>query len=383
MSKLNCPVCGKSLTQVEYDKALGLWKAKQLHIKHLEAERQQLKKQELAYKRQAKEQARQLKRDRAEMRKEMRKQLSAQARESRRQLREQQVAYTRQLAKAVKRGVEKGVRKQQIALRKSQNKMSQLEKSLKRAADRYKNANEEITRLKKQIEQGITPQIEGLLEEKNLLAKLRELYPQDRFQHTGKGGDILQTVVDHGKDAGLIVYECKKVKTFSASHVAQAKQARSQRQADFAVLVTNAFPKKKQHYFVEKNVFVISPVSVEPISYTLRESLVRIAMLKLSNQAKQEAVQRVYDYLSSSEYNTKMNGIAEQLMDLGRDLKSEIDTHGRVWRKRYSAYRALFTDIGGIDHQLRVLVHGLGTGKVPELLPAAQRGYVEIEELQS
>lgn len=48
-----CPVCGKRLTQAEYDKALGLWKDKQEHIRHLEAERRSLKKKELRFRREA------------------------------------------------------------------------------------------------------------------------------------------------------------------------------------------------------------------------------------------------------------------------------------------------------------------------------------------
>jgi hypothetical protein len=43
---LRCPVCGKPLTQSEYEKALGLWDAKQAHIRHLEADRVRLKEQE-------------------------------------------------------------------------------------------------------------------------------------------------------------------------------------------------------------------------------------------------------------------------------------------------------------------------------------------------
>jgi len=39
-----CPVCGKPLTQIEYDKALGLWDKKQEHIKHLEDEQKKFKK---------------------------------------------------------------------------------------------------------------------------------------------------------------------------------------------------------------------------------------------------------------------------------------------------------------------------------------------------
>ena len=152
--------------------------------------------------------------------------------------------------------------------------MKQLENSLNLSATKYERANDEIRRLKEQIEKGITPQIEGLLEEDNLLAKLTELFPRDKFEHPGKGGDIVQIVIEQGREIGRIVYECKKVKHFDRKHIEQAKEARRIRHADFAILVTNAFPSKKQHFFVEKTVFVISPVSLEPITQTLRDNLV-------------------------------------------------------------------------------------------------------------
>ena len=43
--KRKCPVCGKPLTQSEFDRALGLWKDKQEHIQHLEEERKKLRTQ--------------------------------------------------------------------------------------------------------------------------------------------------------------------------------------------------------------------------------------------------------------------------------------------------------------------------------------------------
>ena len=219
------------------------------------------------------------------------------------------------------------------------------------------------------------------MEEDKLLSKLKELFPQDKFEHPGKGGDIIQFVVEQGKEVGKIVYECKKVKTFSKSHVEQAKEARRLRQADFAVLVTNAFPSKKQYYFVEKTVFVISPVSLEPITYTLRESLVKMALLRMSNEAKQKAVQRVYDYLSSNDYNNKINDVASQLMDLGKDLKVEMTSHKKTWEKRYHIYRALFTDIGMIDYQLKDLSQNRIEEKSKLLLPEKNR-FIEITELE-
>lgn len=404
-----CPVCGKPLTEAEFDQALGLWRQKQEHIKHLEAEQKKLKEQEkqnkrileverkklkareVQFKKQARQQAIVFKKEQEKIRRDARRDLAEQARKSGQQLNNQKLqlerSFNQKIKIEIKKGVEKGVEEQKAELakqaddlKKSKNKMAQLENSLRVSAEKYRKASEEIEKLKEQIQKGITPQIEGLLEEKVLLAKLEELFPQDKFEHPGKGGDIIQFVIEQGKEVGKIVYECKKVKNFEKKHIEQARQARDTRHADFAVLVTNAFPSKKQYYFVDKNVFVISPVSLEPITYTLRESLVRIALLKMSNAAKEKAVQRVYDYLSSHEYNDKVNDVANQLMELGRDLKKEIVFHKNTWERRYNIYRALFNDIGVIDSNLKDLVHNRLQNK-QRLLPEPKKQFPEIKEL--
>lgn len=398
--KFKCPVCGKPLTESEYDKALGLWKEKQQHIQHLEAERKRLKEQEKLNREKLFEERKKFQSQerlfKAEIRKQaidFKKNMEAEKKKAIKQLQNQESrlrkSFDQKLKTEIKKGVETGVaeqkkqlQKQQVELRKTKNKMAQLENSLKVSAKKYEQANEEIKKLKAQIEKGITPQIEGLLEEDNLLAKLRELFPQDKFEHPGKGGDIIQTILEQEKEIGKIVYECKKVKPpFQKRFIEQAKEARRLRAADFAVLVTNVFPAKKQYYFVEKTVFVISPVSLEPIVFTLRDSLVAIAMLKLSNEAKQKAVQRVYDYLSSNDYNNKINDVANQLVELARDLKSEISSHKRTWEKRYHIYRGLYMDVGTIDGRLKGLLQDRVVA-VPKPLLLEKGKFIEIEELE-
>ncbi|MBE2226859.1 MAG: DUF2130 domain-containing protein [Ignavibacteria bacterium] len=410
MSKnLKCPVCGKPLSQKEFDKALGLWDEKEEHIKHLEDERKKLKELEKANREKLKEEQKKLRLQQSKFKHQMQQQVKdfkleqnqikkdfdrlirEQNKQSDIKLKKQKDEFVKtfndKLNSQVKKQVDSNLKEQKRQLKKqetdlkaSKNKMAQLEKSLKLSAEKYDTANAEIKKLKEQIEKGITPQIEGLLEEKILLAKLRELFPYDDFQHTGKGGDILQTVIEQGKEIGKIVYECKKVKTFSNSHVEQAKIARNQRQADFAILVTNVFPKKKQYYFVDKNVFVISPLNLEPITFTLRESLVKIALLKISNAAKEKAVQKVYDYLSGSDYNNRMNTVANQLIDLGIELKKEIISHKNTWKKRYKVYQFMYNDIGMIDYRLKELVHH-GLNHKKDMLALPQKKYLQIEEL--
>lgn len=414
---LTCPVCGKPLTQTEYDKALGLWDEKQEHIKHLEAEQKKLREQAKkdkqkveAERKRLREKEQSFKAEQAKLRAQTKKALAEQAKKAdlaikkeralaaqklKQQRKQVETSLKKQMQTQLKEGIAKGVeqqknqlkkqeaefKKQQAEITKTKNKMALLEKSLKLSADKYQQANAEIKRLKEQIQKGITPQIEGLLEEDKLLAKLQELFPNDRFEHPGKGGDILQFVIEQEQQIGIIVYECKKVKNFDKKHIDQAKTARRIRGADFAVLVTNVFPSKKQFYFVEKTVFVISPISLEPITQTLRDSLVRIFMLRLSNEAKSKAVQQVYDYLSSTEYSNKVNDLASQLIDLGKELRTEVLSHKRVWEKRYKTYRSLYIDIGVIDHKLRSLIKGLPGTKTLQL-PAPPKQFIDIEELQ-
>lgn len=389
---LRCPVCTKPLTQDEYDKALGLWKDKQEHIKHLEAERKQMKEKERQFRQESRRQELEFKRQLSELREESRKSLAEQERKFGQRLNAQRTqmekSFNERMRREVEAKVNKGVaeqkrafQKKEVELSKTKNKMLQLERSLHLSADKYEKAIEEIKRLKEQIEKGTTPQIDGLLEEKNLLAKLRELFPHDRFEHPGKRGDIIQTVMEQGKAVGRIVYECKRVKKYDKKFIEQTKQARQFRQADFAILVTNAFPAKRQFYFVDSTVLVISPVSLECIVYTLRESLKRIAVLRIANAAKEEAVQRIYDYLSSREYNNKVSDISGQILELGRELKSEILSHRRSWEKRYHLYRTLFTDIGAIDYHLKDIVLHKLNGKSPLLLMPAKE-FIQIKELE-
>ena len=377
-----CPVCGKSLTQEEYDKALGLWEAKHAQIKHLEEGQAKLKQQASLLKKEKVEMRRATKRVVAEQKRKF----AAEQRQHRELMKEE---FKKKLESQTTRGIAKGVAKQSRELKKqatefsrTKNKMGQLERSLKIVLAKNEKGQEEIKRLKEQIEKGITPQIEGLLEEENLLAKLKELFPHDQFEHTGKGGDIIQIVMEQGKPAGKIVYECKKVKTFSQSHVKQASDARELRKANFAVLVTNAFPAKQQFYFVSNTVYVISPISVEAVTHTLRESLVTMALLRLSSAAKEKAVNEVYEYMAGNEYSNKVNGMASQLSALAGDLKSEINSHWQTWKRRYGTYKNLYMDLGAIDSRLRGLL-ALGDGReVPKLIAGQQKAYPLIEELE-
>jgi hypothetical protein len=242
-------------------------------------------------------------------------------------------------------------------VRRERDKTRKYEQRVKTLANTSQKLAAENQRLKEQIERGETNQSQGLLEEKELLRFLRDKFPHDEYDHTGKGGDILQHVrTPRGQVVGCIVYEVKKVAGFQRAHVRQASEARRLRDADYCILVTNAFPAKQELFYVDRDVLVISPAGIEPLVHTARASLLSIHGLKASGEQKQKAVQAVYDYLAGSDYTAKIVGIAGQKLDLEKLFRDEVTSHTRVWKRRVTIYTNIFGDIAVIDTRLRHLL---------------------------
>jgi len=99
----------------------------------------------------------------------------------------------------------------------------------KKFALRSKHQYDQIRKLKeanRMLRTHTSPQEIGLADEGVLTKRLQREFPDDRIEHVGKGGDILQFVVYRAKDAGCIVYECKRTPRISSKHVDQTALAK-------------------------------------------------------------------------------------------------------------------------------------------------------------
>jgi len=246
-----------------------------------------------------------------------------------------------------------------------------------RANDRLQKYEKARTKLQAQVEElkgrlrrGETAQTEGLLEERSLLAFLREHFKNDRFEHVGKGGDIIQDVCTaSGRKAGRIVYEVKKVTKFDRKYILQAAEARILREANLAVLVTNRFPPKRQYYFVEREVLVISPQGILPLIYTAREGLLAIHALSVSKEQKQIAVRAVYEYLAGGTYTAHIKKVAQHFRDLESLFHKEVHSHQAMWGNRFNHYKGILSGVSAVHDKLRSVIG-----------PAANRGSPGLAE---
>ena len=231
-----------------------------------------------------------------------------------------------------------------------------------------------IIDLEKQLKKQTTPQIEGLLYEKNLIRALRKQFPQDRFEHKGKGGDILQSVIRDGQHAGLIVYECKRVRDYKKSYAKQAFEALRKRKADFAIVVTNAMKKGTQGFFVERGVMIVHATGVLSLAGVVRGYVIQIAQMKLGQLQRKKAVKLVFDYLEGPEFASSIDTIIQESLSLYKDLTDEMKRHISTWRKRYGSYKKMHDEAFTVKTTSKSLLSGEAEPKrLIETLPALMK----------
>jgi len=375
-----CPLCKQKVSKNLYDKITGVWKEKERRLADLKMKEKQLIEKERKFKADAKKQRLNQKKIFQE---KLQKQKDA--------LKSKEALIQKQYEKKLKREVNREMAKEKLKMRALKAEMKQkfekdsqkklargmkkiekdkkdLEKREKTQANRYKQLhkqyasyqnksmtelekrNKKIKSLEEQLQKGQTPQMLGLLDEGIFLSKLKEEFPNDKYEHTGKGGDIVHHIIDKDKEIGIIVYELKKVSTFSKSHIAQALEAKQQRQADYGILVTNAKRKKDiSGFFISKGVIIIHPAGAMVLVSILREHIIKISKLKLSKAQREKTINEVLEYIQSPSFKNGIETIIINTLDLYNGLKKEVKDHISMWKIRLAKYKSTHTSAYRIE----------------------------------
>ena len=210
----------------------------------------------------------------------------------------------------------------------------------------------------KMIEKGTTPQGIGLADEKVLVAKLEEEFPDDRIEHVGKGGDILHFVIFDSKDAGCIVYECKHYEKIENDHISQTALAKKTRQANYGILVTTGTRKGFSGLGQESGVFIIAQAGVLTLARICRESLFTMAKQRLDAEQKEAAAKRLMDYVTSPACKTPLEEAISQTERAHKNLVKEIQQHIGGWRERHEVYETIRYDVSHIQQNVDRVLNG-------------------------
>lgn len=258
-----------------------------------------------------------------------------------------------------------------------------------READKDKlvtDLRRQIDDMKRTSELG-SQQAQGEVMELELEELLRHHFPQDTIEPVPRshhGGDVLQRVHDNaGLECGVILYESKRTRSWNEVWLAKLRDDQRASKAQVAVLATMEMPKGCTTFGCIEGIWVTNRACLVGVAAALRLGLIDVARTRRSMEGMQSKMDLLYNYLSGTEFQQKVEGIVEAFMALREDLDSEKRSLHRIWAKREKQLdralvntAGLYGDLGGIlgpslPQIANLELAGITAGVAEELEPAA------------
>ena len=243
-----------------------------------------------------------------------------------------------------------------------QLKVRELEKQLE---DQRKLAEE----MKRKAEQG-SMQLQGEVQELLLEEILRDHFPYDSVGEVGKGvegADCIQIVRNNfGSDCGKIIFESKRTKSFNSGWIEKLKTDMRNKQADVAILVTQAYPKDMSCFGEKDGVWICSFAEVLALTTALRHTIIRIADTKKAEENKGEKMQMLYGYLTGNEFRQQIETIVEGFLSMKNSITKERIQMEKLWKEREKQLEKVLLSTSGLYGSIKGIA-GASIGSIPLL----------------
>jgi hypothetical protein len=221
-------------------------------------------------------------------------------------------------------------------------------KAQKMASDQYEMQIKERDKmnddLRKKIEElqmkatESSVQIRGEIQELELEALLRELFPMDVIEPIGKGkfgADVAQKVRDqYGRTCGVILWESKHTKTWMADWLPKLREDLRAYKGHIAVLASQTMPDGVETFGLKDGIWVTNYDCLAGLATALRHQLIYIAYERNASSGKGEKMEMLYNYLIGHEFKQKIEAIVEVFSTMKEDLDKEKNGMERLWKKR-------------------------------------------------
>lgn len=212
---------------------------------------------------------------------------------------------------------------------------------------------------KRKSEQG-SMQIQGDVQEDDLKIMLQNAFPMDSIEDvpTGiKGADLIQTVnSSFGQKAGMILWESKNTKAWSADWIKKLKGDQALVKADVCILVSQTLPDDVKDFKFQGGVWICSYKSVMSLVSAIRIHITQINQVKQSLVGKDEKMELLYKYLSGTEFKNRIENIVQAFTGMQSDLETEKRSMERIWKKREKEIERVIMSTSGMYGDLQGIV---------------------------
>ena len=207
--------------------------------------------------------------------------------------------------------------------------------------------------------------------EVDLFEQLRAVFEGDRIQRVPKGvngADVIHEVVHNGRTCGKIVYDAKNRDAWQNGFAVKLNADKLAQGADHAILSSNKFPRDKREIHLQDGVIVAAPARVPAIVEILRDQLIRLHELRVSNDRRDGKTEELYAFITSEQCRQLIGQVESQagkMLDL--DTR-EQEAHRRLWDQRKKLIHAVQKARSDLSFEIDRIVGTAGNG--PEDDPA-------------
>lgn len=214
----------------------------------------------------------------------------------------------------------------------------------------------ELEDARRKLQQG-SQQTQGEAFELEFEERLRQEFPNDEISEVAKGtrgGDIVQEVIDrNGNNCGKILWELKNTKAWSEFWIDKLKTDQRSITAEYAVIISEAVPEGVESAKFHKGIWIVKRAFVMGLAYSLRLSLVQIAMAKRANEGKQEKMDILYTYLSGTEFRQRVEAIIEAFTNMQEEIEREKRYFANKWSRDEKNIRQVIDNTFGMQGDLK------------------------------
>ena len=220
--------------------------------------------------------------------------------------------------------------------------------------------------MKRKAEQG-SMQLQGEVQELAIEDILRETFRFDIIEPVPKGitgADVIQKVRSNtGNEAGIIVYESKRTKSFGKDWIGKLKEDGGRVKADICVLVTDALPEDIERIGQKDGVWICTFTEFKGLALVLRDTIIRLSEAYASQTNKGEKMQMLYDYLNGKEFATQIGTILDSFNELRKGYIDERNKMERIWKTREKQLEKIMINANGFIGSIQ----GIAGSSIPEI----------------
>jgi hypothetical protein len=203
----------------------------------------------------------------------------------------------------------------------------------------------------------------------DLYEQLRAAFEFDRIHRVPKGvngADVIQEVVHNGKICGKIIFDAKNRDAWQNVFATKLKADKLAQGADHAILSSNRFPKDKSQIHCQDGVIVANPMRVLAIVEILRDQLVRMHELRVSNEERGSKTVELYAFITSEPFKQLVEQVEAQAGKMLELDAREQEAHRRVWDQRNKLLRAVLKAKSDLSFEIDRIIGTAGNGPEDE-----------------